>query len=60
MSIKTLVLRQVRSAIGRHESHKACLVGLGIRRIHKSVTVLATPENLGMINKVSYLLKVEE
>jgi large subunit ribosomal protein L30 len=60
MNKKILNVRQVRSAIGRDESHKACLKGLGIRTLHKTVKVLATPENLGMINKISYMLKVED
>jgi large subunit ribosomal protein L30 len=59
MSSKSVTITQVKSAIGRHESHKACLKGLGIRRLHQTVTVNATPENLGMINKISYLLKIE-
>lgn len=50
----------VRSKHGRLKRHAACLRGLGIRRIHQTVTVKDTPENRGMINRVSYLLKVEE
>ena len=42
------------------ESHKACVKGLGLRRMHQTVTVHDTPETRGMINKVAYLLKVEE
>jgi large subunit ribosomal protein L30 len=42
------------------ESHKACVRGLGLRRMHQTVVVNDSPENRGMINKVSYLLKVEE
>jgi large subunit ribosomal protein L30 len=34
--------------------------GLGLRRMHHSVEVSDTPENRGMINKISYMLKVEE
>ncbi len=41
-------------------SHKACVQGLGLRRIGHTVTVEDTPENRGMVNKVSYLLAVEE
>lgn len=55
-----LRVTQVRSAIGRLKRHKACLTGLGIRRMHRSVEVADTPENRGMINKVSYMLSVEE
>ncbi len=49
-----------KSRHGRLQSHKACVSGLGLRRIRQSVTVLDTPENRGMINKVSYLVSVEE
>ncbi|MGD8938166.1 MAG: 50S ribosomal protein L30 [Gammaproteobacteria bacterium] len=53
-------LTLVKSVHGRLAAHKACVAGLGIRRIHQTVTVQDTPENRGMINKVSYLLKIEE
>ncbi|MFV8835803.1 50S ribosomal protein L30 [Aquisalimonas sp. APHAB1-3] len=49
-----------RSLNGRTEKHRACVSGLGLRRMHHTVTVEDTPENRGMINKVSYLLNVEE
>ncbi|MDD2893909.1 MAG: 50S ribosomal protein L30 [Halothiobacillaceae bacterium] len=48
----------VKSPAGRLQSHKACVRGLGLRRINHTVEVIDTPENRGMINKVSYLLKV--
>ncbi|CAI8836388.1 50S ribosomal protein L30 [Methylococcus sp. S1B] len=60
MTVKTLRVTQVRSANGRLETHKACLRGLGLRKPHHTVEVRGTPEILGMISKVSYLLKVEE
>ncbi|MCP5419200.1 MAG: 50S ribosomal protein L30 [Gammaproteobacteria bacterium] len=50
----------VRSLNGRLTAHQSCVRGLGLRRIWQSVQVADTPENRGMINKVSYLLKVEE
>lgn len=50
----------LKSLIGRLEAHKACVRGLGLRRIRHSVEVADTPENRGMINKVAYLLKVED
>ena len=50
----------VKSTIGRLKSHQACVKGLGLRRTHHSVEVIDTPENRGMINKVSYMVKVEE
>ncbi|MBE2294135.1 MAG: 50S ribosomal protein L30 [Phycisphaerales bacterium] len=50
----------VKSVHGRLAAHKACVRGLGLRRLHSSSMVIDTPENRGMIRKVSYLLKVEE
>lgn len=50
----------IRSVNGRLKKHKACVRGLGLRRMHHTVEVLDTPENRGMINKVSYMLKCEE
>ncbi len=50
----------VKSATGRLKNHKACVAGLGLRRIGHTVDVIDTPSNRGMINKVSYLLRVEE
>lgn len=50
----------VKSVHGRLAAHQACVRGLGLRRMHSSSVVIDTPENRGMIRKVSYLLKVEE
>ena len=50
----------VRSLIGRLKSHQACVKGLGLKKINQTAEVEDTPENRGMINKVSYLLDVEE
>lgn len=55
----TLKVTLVKSVIGRIESHRACVRGLGLRRLNHTVEVQDTPANRGMINKVSYLLKVE-
>lgn len=60
MSDKKLRVTLVRSIHGRVEKHKACVRGLGLRRIHHAVEVADTPANRGMINKVSYMLKCEE
>ncbi|MGI9234227.1 MAG: 50S ribosomal protein L30 [Woeseiaceae bacterium] len=57
---KQLKVTLVKSRFGRLKSHKACVAGLGLRKIHQTVTVIDTPENRGMINRVSYLLSVEE
>ncbi len=57
---KQLKVTLKRSPIGRLKNHKACVAGLGLRRMHHSVVVADTPENRGMINRVSYMLNVEE
>ena len=54
-----LKVTQIKSVIGTKESHRACVRGLGLRRINHTVDVEDTPAVRGMINKVSYLLKVE-
>lgn len=57
---KQLKVTLVRSMHGRLRNHQACVRGLGLRRMHHTVTVDDTLENRGMINKASYLFKVEE
>ena len=57
---KQLKVTLVKSKFGRLKSHKACVAGLGLRKMHQTVTVMDTPENRGMISRVSYLLSVEE
>ena len=59
-SLKKLSVTLIRSKNGRLASHKACVAGLGLRRMHQTVEVIDTPENRGMINKVHYMLNVEE
>ena len=56
----TVTVTLVKSLIGRLPAHKACAAGLGIRKMHQTVSVLDTPENRGMINKISYMLKIED
>jgi large subunit ribosomal protein L30 len=57
---KKIKVTQVGSSIGRLKGHKACITGLGLRRIGHSVEVEDTPSVRGMINKVNYLVRVEE
>ncbi len=49
----------VKSVIGRIEAHKATVRGLGLRRMNHTVVLQDTPAIRGMINAVSYLVKVE-
>ena len=55
----TVKVTLIKSVIGRLESHRATVKGLGLRRMHHTVELQDTPAIRGMINKVNYLLKVE-
>lgn len=59
MANNTIKVTLVRSIHGLKPGHKECVLGLGLKKIRQSVDVQDTPSNRGMINKVSYLLKVE-
>jgi large subunit ribosomal protein L30 len=58
--MKKIRIIQVKSAIGRIPKHKKTLLGLGLRRVGHSVLRQDTPSIRGMINKISYILKIEE
>jgi len=55
---KTLQVQLVRSVNGTRESHRATVRGLGLRKLNSVATLEDTPSVRGMINKVSYLVKV--
>jgi large subunit ribosomal protein L30 len=55
----TVSVTLVKSFHGRLPTHRATITGLGLKRINHTVVLVDTPEVRGMINKVSYLLKVE-
>ncbi|MEC9362003.1 MAG: 50S ribosomal protein L30 [Sinimarinibacterium flocculans] len=57
---KQIKITLVRSLAKKLKNHQACVHGLGLRRMNQSVVVAATPENMGMVRKASYLLKIEE
>ncbi len=57
---KTISIKLVKSGIGRMESHKLCIKGLGFKKLNQTVTVLDTPSNRGMINKISDMLDVRD
>ena len=50
----------VRSTNGKIQSHRDTVRGLGLKRMHHTVEVEDTPASRGMINKVNYLVRVEE
>ena len=53
-------IKQVRSKINRPERQKRTIQALGLRKINQTVEVEATPQILGMVNKVKHLVDVEE
>lgn len=57
---KQLKLTLIRSTFGRLKMHRDCIRGLGLRRMYQTVQIAATPENLGMVRKADFMLKVEE
>ena len=57
---KSVKVTLLRSTNGRLKSHKACVAGLGLRRIGHTVEVEDTPSTRGMMNKVNYLVRIEE
>ena len=58
--MKKIKITQVKSGIDRSERQKQTLIALGLRKINATKEVEATPQILGMINKVTHLVKVEE
>jgi large subunit ribosomal protein L30 len=54
----TVTVQLIRSPIGCKESHRATVRGLGLRKIRSTKELVDTPEVRGMINKISYLIKV--
>jgi len=57
---KQIRLTLLRSRFGRTPGHAQCAQGLGLRNRHQTVAVKDTPENRGMIEKIRYMLLVEE
>ena len=53
-------VKQVRSSINRPLRQKKTLWALGIKKLHQTVEHEATPQIMGMINKVSHLVEVSE
>jgi large subunit ribosomal protein L30 len=49
----------IKSSIGAKRDHRACVRGLGLKRLNQTVELDNTPEVRGMINRVGYLLKWE-
>lgn len=58
--MKKIKITQVKSVIDRSERQKKTIVALGLKKMHSSVEVEATPQILGMVRTVNHLVKVEE
>lgn len=58
--MKKIKITQIKSVIDRSERQKRTVVALGLKKLHSSVEVEATPQILGMVRAVSHLVKVEE
>ncbi|KAA0690094.1 50S ribosomal protein L30 [Halopseudomonas laoshanensis] len=59
MANATIKVTLFKSVVGRLPNHRLCVKGLGLRRINHTVEVEDTPAVRGMINKVSYMVRVE-
>ena len=57
---KTMTLKLVKSGIGRMKRHKLCIKGLGFKKLNQTVTVLDTPSNRGLVNKISDMIEIHE
>ncbi|MEY8688584.1 MAG: 50S ribosomal protein L30 [Leptothrix sp. (in: b-proteobacteria)] len=55
---KTVRIKLVRSPIGTRASHRATVVGLGLRKLNSESVLEDTPAVRGMINKIAYLVQV--
>ncbi len=58
--MKKIKITQVKSGIDRSERQKQTLIALGLKKLNATKEVEATPQILGMVHKVSHLVKVEE
>jgi len=59
-SDKTIKVTLVRSPIGTLPRHRECVRGLGLKRMHQTVELEDTPSVRGMVNKINYMVRVEE
>jgi len=53
-------IKLIKSGIGRIKNHKLCIKGLGFKKLNQTVSVIDTPSNRGMINKISDMLEILE
>ena len=59
MDKKTLRVTLVKSPAGTRGTHKATVLGLGLKKINETRELEDTPAVRGMVRKVAYLVKVD-
>lgn len=57
---KQIKVTLVRSPIGFQPKHRECVRGLGLKRMHQTVVLDDTPSIRGLVNKIDYMVRVEE
>jgi large subunit ribosomal protein L30 len=57
---KQIKITLVRSPIGFQPRHRECVRGLGLKRINQTVVLQDTPSIRGMVNKIDYMVRLEE
>tara|TARA_A200000113_G_scaffold103875_1_gene93344 strand:- start:6227 stop:6415 length:189 start_codon:yes stop_codon:yes gene_type:complete len=57
---QNITIKLVKSGIGRMKNHKLCIKGLGFKKLNQVVTVVDSPSNRGMINKISDMVEIIE
>ena len=57
---QNITIKLVKSGIGRMKNHKLCIKGLGFKKLNQVITVVDTPSNRGMINKISDMVEIIE
>lgn len=54
-----LIVTLIKSPIGAIKSHRDCVRGLGLRRLNQTVQVINSPENFGMVKKITHLVQYQ-
>ncbi len=57
---KTMTIKLIKSGIGRMKRHKLCIKSLGFKKLNQTVTVIDTPSNRGLVNKISDMIEIQE
>ena len=57
---KTIRVTLVRSPISSQPKHRECVRGLGLKRVNQTVELEDTPSVRGMVNRIDYMVRVEE